>query len=272
MASIGQTGQILGINPAPPSSSGVFTLTLYDTPPAACEKSIMQYTFYITPQDIQINKPGRLSVYQSIGGAAHVDHIGEGLVSITISGMSGFNPLIGPAGFVQYSLLRNLIDLYYERCRSGMAAQSRLELNISFPDYPNYGRWDVTVKDMALSRSAQAPLLNKYNLSFIAVSADKASSARNALAKSNENRVRPVGEFSLYEEARKALDNIGKSLPYSIVVYTIKEANQSLNDVIKLFYSETLSDEQAAQVRAMSGLEGENDLAVGTVLHLPWFK
>lgn len=272
MSSIGQTGAILGINYAPLSLSGSFTLTLYDSPESSAEKTIMQYTFYITPQDIQITKPGRLSVYQSIGGAAHIDHLGEGLVGITINGTTGFNPLIGPAGFVQYSLLRNIIDLYYDRCRNGFAAQSRLELAVSFPDYPNYGTWDVTVKDMNLSRSAQMPLINKYTISFIAISDDKTKAWRAKFAKTNETRVRTSGESDIVTEAFNAIYNISKTIPYSIVTYAVTEINKSLNDVIKLFYNESLTEDQINQVKNVSGIDSDTDLAVGTIVYLPVFK
>ena len=43
------------------------------------------YTFYVPPESVDIAVPSRVGTYQSIGGGSYFDHLGEGIVSITIT-------------------------------------------------------------------------------------------------------------------------------------------------------------------------------------------
>lgn len=114
--------------------------------------------------------PGRVQVYQTARGAAHVDHMGAGLSSVIIAGQTGLNPLVGNPGLVQYRLLRQLVESYFDLCENAVGPNSvELQLTISYKDNPNFGRWPVTIKDFTMTRSIQKPLENRYALSMIII-------------------------------------------------------------------------------------------------------
>jgi hypothetical protein len=166
LGSIGKSPMLLGYSDT--FNTGQFTLDLeYD------KKKVMEYNFFVTPQTVQITQPARLGMYQSLGGRAHIDHMGQGLGTISISGMTGINPLLGPIGWIQFSLLRQIIEQYYDYCKSGKTHLTKLTLTIDFPDSPNFGKWDITIKELQLQRSSANPLMHSYNLSAILVGEDQ---------------------------------------------------------------------------------------------------
>jgi hypothetical protein len=63
--------------------------------------------------------------------------------------------------------LKEIVSKYNEYCRQGKAEITDFILTIAFPDAPDYGQWRVTVKDLTLSRNANAPMLFRYQLSLI---------------------------------------------------------------------------------------------------------
>ena len=157
------------------SAIGNLTLTLYDQK----NEKLISYTFNVSPSEIQIEIPSRMNVYQTLNGSSYVDHIGAGLTQIIFNGMIGPNPMLGAIGWVQFSLLRKIVDEYYKRCKDGMAQNTKLRLSISFRDSPNFGCWDVSVKGLALRRNNSKPMMHQYTLSMIALSEDLFSTERD---------------------------------------------------------------------------------------------
>jgi len=145
------------------------TMEMRDTSSNYEGKKIMFHDFFVTPSDIKIDQPGRVMVYQTLTGDSYVDHIGSGLPTITLSGRLGPNPLIGPIGWVQFTMLREFVETYYDRCKAYNAQSTRLILSIDYNDSPNFGQWDVTIQNFSISRSSQGPLFHSYSLSLIAV-------------------------------------------------------------------------------------------------------
>ena len=131
------------------------------------KNTILDYTFYVGPESIQMSIPSRVAVYQSIGGNTYIDHLGEGVKSISIQGNTAYKgkPSIG-FGYAQYQILRQIINRYNDECRLGHARSVQLILSLRFPDSPDYGVWPVTVREFTLSRNASQPLLFRYQLSL----------------------------------------------------------------------------------------------------------
>ena len=103
---------------------------------------LMEYTFYVSPESIEINSPSRVGVYQSIGGATYIDHMGSGVTSITLTGHTGFQRQPSKAfwnlnfGYLQYLLLKKIVNKYNDECAMGNAHLLSLTLTLSFPDAP----------------------------------------------------------------------------------------------------------------------------------------
>jgi len=167
-------------------ASNIMELTMFDSK----NERIMLHEFYVTPSQLSIEIPGRVGVYQTLSGDSYVDHLGAGLPTITMSGTIGPSPLQGPIGWVQFSMLREFVDTYYERCKVGNAQGTRLVLSIDFNDSPHFGQWDVTIVNFKMERSAKGPLTHSYSLSFAALD-----------SKSPTN----LHKFDVYREKRRNL-------------------------------------------------------------------
>lgn len=134
---------------------------------------IISYTFYVPPEQIDHSSPARLTVYQSVDGSTHIDHMGEGLSTINISGSTGWtfgSVFSHPFAYHSYMLLRKMIDDYYKMCKEGKAERETLTLFISMPDAPDFGSWRVSVRNMTLRRNASQPLLFQYGIQFVCIS------------------------------------------------------------------------------------------------------
>ena len=167
-------------------ASNIMELTMFDSK----NERIMLHEFYVTPSQLSIEIPGRVGVYQTLSGDSYVDHLGAGLPTITMSGTIGPSPLLGPIGWVQFSMLREFVDTYYERCKVGNAQGTRLVLSVDFNDSPHFGQWDVTIVNFKMERSAKGPLTHSYSLSFAALD-----------SKSPTN----LHKFDVYREKRRNL-------------------------------------------------------------------
>lgn len=128
----------------------------------------LEYQFYVSPESISVEVPSRVAVYQSILGNTYIDHLGQGVSSISLAGTTAFKGKHGIGfGYAQYAILRQIIDLYNEECRAGNARSVRLRLALKFPDSPDYGEWDVTLRNYVLSRNVAQPLLFRYQLTLL---------------------------------------------------------------------------------------------------------
>lgn len=282
--SVGRTAGYLGLGSN--LNIGSFTLMLLEKP----TKIIQSYTFFVLPNDIEINKPARLTTYQSIGGQAHIDHMGEGLSTITIGGFTGVNPLLGPVGFVQYSLLRQLVDTYYQLCRDGRAGDITLKLSINFSDNPRFGSWNVAIRDVTLSRSSQAPLLHKYQIAMFALSADKYAEERVGIASvakyftarttgkafdiTNE-MYWPKSLSELKSDAEKAWKIMLIQCPFPLVPYEVSSSGPyKLNEIMPFIYGTVFKPtiEQIKYILGISFIKDENDIKPGTILNFPIFN
>jgi hypothetical protein len=148
-------------------SSNIVTLTLID-PQNALNRWV--YSFYVTPDQFEVETPSRVAVYQSIGGGSYIDHLGEGITSINMTGNTGFRQgqsnRLGTAA-LQAALLRDIVRKYNDFCRRGFSSKTILKLQVSFADDPAFGEWNVTVKNFVVQRSMSMPLLFRYTLNLV---------------------------------------------------------------------------------------------------------
>jgi hypothetical protein len=195
------------------SSDARFTMSLTDKDTG---EAFETYTFYVTPDQITIQTPGRVQVYQTARGSAHIDHMGAGLATVVITGQTGMSPLTpgAPTGLYQYRLLRKMIEKYFDLCEAAIGPNSvSLILSVSFPDNPFFGRWPVAVKDFTLSRSADKPMHNRYALTMIIV-------GRNSYSPSRPDAKR--SDPSTAAAARTAAQNaLNKAVPDEWFNYTV---------------------------------------------------
>lgn len=146
-----------------------FSLELVD------EKGKIEYFFYVLPDSIDYISPARITTYQSINGYTSVDHLGEGIASINISGTTGWrlgSTRTGLFAYHSYAMLRALIDRYYSLCKDGKSTNETLKLYVGMPDAPNFGQWYVSVRNMTLKRSSSAPMLFQYGINFVCLSSN----------------------------------------------------------------------------------------------------
>lgn len=192
----GTTGED-GEPATPPRSTTGSPVFVTDTPSACISvlrllknnELVMEYAFYVSPESVEINSPSRVGVYQSIGGATYIDHMGAGVTSITLTGQTGYQRKSDREfrhinfGYIQYLLLKKLVNTYNDECAMGNAHLLQLTLTLSFPDAPQYGQWDVSIKELVLRRAVQqGPLRLSYHLVLLCLSVNKIQVARPTIA------------------------------------------------------------------------------------------
>lgn len=159
-------------------STNICTLRLTD-PQNALQTWI--YSFYVSPDQLIIETPSRVAVYQSIGGASYIDHLGAGITSVTLRGSTGFRTgksnQLG-MGALQASLLRDIVNKYNNFCRLGFSSKTLLTLQLSFADDPSFGEWNVTIRNFNISRSVQQPLIFQYTLDLACLTANLQDTGR----------------------------------------------------------------------------------------------
>ena len=166
-------------------STNIVTLTLID-PQNALNRWV--YSFYVTPDQFEVETPSRVAVYQSIGGGSYIDHLGEGITSINMTGNTGFRMgqfnRLGTAA-LQAALLRDIVRKYNDFCRRGFSSKTILKLQVSFADDPAFGEWNVTVRNFVVQRSVSMPLLFRYTLNLVCLTANLQDVSRVPAANSN---------------------------------------------------------------------------------------
>ncbi len=133
-------------------------------------------TLPIRPEDLTRNEPQRASVHQTIGRNAQgwVDHFGEGLPSVTISGHTGwgYKPGIGKDGFESFEALNDMVAHQYP-AKIQQAIDYGLDpanVKLLFVDTLDNFAWQVVPMQFNLRRSKSSPLLFRYNIVMQAVS------------------------------------------------------------------------------------------------------
>lgn len=129
---------------------------------------ILTFTLPINPQAVDIQRPSRQTVTQTLGGA-YQDHWGEGLIHISLSGSTGWRPR-GPQlldGYESIIALRKLLHEYDRRCGEGTPQNVFLYLLLDLPS--GWERFRVSKVSADYSRTKGSPLLYMYDLSFIAL-------------------------------------------------------------------------------------------------------
>lgn len=165
--------------PASDDNAAYFTMTLYKS-----EAIHFSFTFYVTPEQIEISVPSRMAIYQTIAGNTFIDHLGEGITSIKLNGNTGYR--LGGRysvgfGYASYQMLRYLVNQYNDLCRQGLTSQLRLVLHMGFPDSADFGTWDVTIQELQLSRNASQPLIFRYGLSLLCLTTDQLAAGRQII-------------------------------------------------------------------------------------------
>ena len=158
--------------------SAIIEISLSDLSEKTDSTPIMTYSFYVSPEEIDISQPSRVAIYQSIDGTAFADNLGGGITTIQITGTTGFRKnqfrdanqtgFYGQA-YLSYQLLTLLFEKYNNLCRSGNTATTVLVLTIATPDAPQFGQWQVTLQNLSISRSVRSPMIFRYKLTLLAL-------------------------------------------------------------------------------------------------------
>lgn len=137
-----------------------------------------QVTLPIRPEDLTRNEPSRVTVHQTLGRGVQgwVDHFGEGLPSVSISGHTGWRAKPGARGELldgteSFEALNKLVAHDYHRAKQAAVDSGRdpATVKLLFVDLLDKFAWSVVPTLFVLRRSKSRPLLIQYNISLQAV-------------------------------------------------------------------------------------------------------
>lgn len=129
----------------------------------------------VRPEDLTRNEPARATVYQTLGRGVQgwVDHFGEGMPSVTISGHTGWNfkPGLGLDGFESFEKLNDLVVHQYPAAKQAAidSGSDPAGVKLLFVDLLDDFAWEVVPTQFVLRRSKSRPLLFQYNISMQAI-------------------------------------------------------------------------------------------------------
>lgn len=131
----------------------------------------------VRPEDLTRSEPARATVHQTLGtggATGWVDHFGEGLPVVNISGTTGwhYNPALGRDGFQSFEALNELVAHRYPQFRQDAIDSGRNPdgVKLIFVDLLDNFTYPVVPTQFVLRRSKSRPLLYQYNISLQATS------------------------------------------------------------------------------------------------------
>lgn len=132
-------------------------------------------TLNIRPEDLVRTEPMRAAVHQTLGRGliGWVDHFGEGLPSVTISGHTGwrYNDVTGMDGAEAFERLNQLLAHDYPAARQSAIDRGMdpAAVKLIFADNLDNFAWSVVPMQFTLRRNKSSPLLYRYNIPLQAV-------------------------------------------------------------------------------------------------------
>lgn len=132
----------------------------------------------IRPEDLTRNEPARAAVHQTLGRnvSGWVDHFGEGLPSVTISGNTGWRNWAssGMDGAQTFDALNTLVVHDFPSARQSAINDGTdpSEVKLLFVDGLDDFAWSVVPTQFTLRRNKSSPLLFRYNINLQAVDTD----------------------------------------------------------------------------------------------------
>lgn len=133
-------------------------------------------TLTIRPEDLTRNEPARATVYQTLGRevSGWVDHFGEGLPSVSISGHTGWRDMAGSGtdGAAAFAKLNHLVVRDFPAAKQAAIDSGRNPggVKLLFVDMLDDFVWSVAPTQFTLRRNKSSPLLYRYNINLQAVS------------------------------------------------------------------------------------------------------
>lgn len=133
-------------------------------------------TLTIRPEELTRNEPARASVYQTMGKdvSGWVDHFGEALPSVSISGHTGWRDIAGSGtdGAAAFAKLNQLVVRDFPAAKQAAIDGGRNPAGVKliFVDMLDDFVWSVAPTVFTLRRNKSSPLLYRYNINMQAVS------------------------------------------------------------------------------------------------------
>lgn len=132
-------------------------------------------TLAVRPEDLTRTEPARATVHQTLGRntVGWVDHFGEGLPSVTISGHTGWRHAagLGMDGVQSFEALNQLVVKDFAEAKQSAVdiGQDPASVKLIFVDLLDGFAWSVVPTQFVLRRSKSRPLLFQYNIVMQAV-------------------------------------------------------------------------------------------------------
>ena len=132
-------------------------------------------TLAVRPEDLTRTEPARATVHQTLGRntVGWVDHFGEGLPSVTISGHTGWRHAsgLGMDGVQSFEALNQLVVKDFAQAKQSAIdmGQDPAAVKLIFVDLLDGFAWSVVPTQFVLRRSKSRPLLFQYNIVMQAV-------------------------------------------------------------------------------------------------------
>ena len=128
--------------------------------------SILIHTLLVNPEDMQMEEPARANVTQTLGGAYVMD-FGQGLFTVTLSGITGYRKRVNTEGklmdgFEEFITFRNKIYRDF-------IAKNDPKLSLYWYNWEDGEFYQIQPLSFRLMRNKSEPLLYRYEFRFVCI-------------------------------------------------------------------------------------------------------
>lgn len=134
----------------------------------AKEKGVEKYrhTMLVNPQEMSVGEPARINVQQTLGGA-YVSHFGQGVIPVTLSGVTGYNARHNADGILRdgYEEFKAFRDKVYRDFITTKSAQREL----FWYNWEDEQYYKIVPTNFRLMRSRSEAIMYRYEFNFTCI-------------------------------------------------------------------------------------------------------
>jgi len=129
-------------------------------------KTVYTHTMLLNPGDMSMDETPRNAVIQTLGGA-YVTDFGQGIPSVTMSGITGYHARqnavgVQADGYTEWKAFRDKLYRYYVTSKS-------TQIELYWFNWEDGEYYKVIPQPLRLTRSKTEPLLYRYEFRFVCI-------------------------------------------------------------------------------------------------------
>lgn len=168
-------------------------------------KELYRHTLLVNPEDMNMTEPARVNVVQTLGGA-YVDDFGQGLPTVSISGVTGYKARentegITKDGWTEFRDFREKIYRFF--LKSNNPSAKLYWFNWEDDEY-----YQIQPTSFRMMRNKQAPTLYRYEFQFTCIEKVTSDVKKPVVQESSSSHMEDTGRIQ--QSTSEAISQLGE--------------------------------------------------------------